>query len=71
MVRRVVGVLVEVGKGNLQPAAVPDLLTGHSDLPARLTAPASGLFLERVFYEPPPDDWPIEPALARLGGPKT
>jgi hypothetical protein len=28
-------------------------------LPAKLTAPASGLFLERVFYDPPPDDWPL------------
>jgi hypothetical protein len=41
---------------------VPALLTRTSDLPPRLTAPASGLFLERVFYEAPPDDWPLVPA---------
>jgi tRNA pseudouridine38-40 synthase len=63
MVRRLVGVLVDVGRGQLDPAAVPDLLRQQSDLPARLTAPASGLFLERVFYEPPPADWPVEPAI--------
>jgi tRNA pseudouridine38-40 synthase len=51
MVRRIVGVLVEVGRGLLQPDAVPALLTSRSDLPAKLTAPASGLFLERVFYD--------------------
>jgi tRNA pseudouridine38-40 synthase len=60
MVRRVVGVLVECGRGELSPAKVPGLLAGSSDLPAKLTAPASGLFLERVFYEPPPANWPLE-----------
>ena len=62
MVRRLVGVIVEVGRGDLPPQAVPDLLGRASGLPARLTAPASGLFLERVFYEEPPEDWPLEPA---------
>jgi len=51
MVRRLVGVLVEVGKGELAPAAAAKLLEGRSELPAKLTAPASGLFLERVFYK--------------------
>ena len=59
MVRRVVGVLAAVGRGELKAAEVARLLTGNSELPARLTAPASGLFLERVFYEPPPADWPL------------
>ena len=51
MVRRMVGVLVEIGRGRLPASAVGTLLTGGSEAPARLTAPASGLFLERVFYE--------------------
>ena len=51
MVRRVVGVLVEVGRGKLQMNDVATLLERASDVPARLTAPPSGLFLERVFYE--------------------
>ncbi|HUL71875.1 MAG TPA: tRNA pseudouridine(38-40) synthase TruA [Vicinamibacterales bacterium] len=51
MVRRIVGVLVAVGRGDLAANEVPRLLAAGSDLPARLTAPASGLFLERVDYE--------------------
>jgi tRNA pseudouridine38-40 synthase len=50
MVRRVVGVLVEIGRGELDPAAASRFLTEASDVPARLTAPPSGLFLERVYY---------------------
>ena len=57
MVRRLVGVLIEVGRGALGASDVEGLLTGHSRLPARLTAPPSGLFLERVLYE---GDQPIE-----------
>ena len=51
MVRRIVGVLVEIGRGALDAADAARLLTEASDAPARLTAPASGLFLERVFYK--------------------
>jgi tRNA pseudouridine38-40 synthase len=66
MVRRLVGVMVECGRGGLTPEEIPALLSGRGDLPARLTAPASGLFLERVFYAPPPPDWPLEPPLLWL-----
>jgi tRNA pseudouridine38-40 synthase len=59
MVRRIVGVLVEIGRGGLTPGAARALLTARSDLPARLTAPASGLFLERVFYKGEPLDVPV------------
>ena len=51
MVRRMVGVLVEVGRGAMPVSGVPQLLTTLSPVPARLTAPPSGLFLERVFYD--------------------
>jgi tRNA pseudouridine38-40 synthase len=51
MVRRIVGVLVEIGRGDLDAAAAAALISGSSDLPARLTAPPSGLFLSRVFYK--------------------
>ena len=50
MVRRIVGVLVNVGSGGLGTGEVEHFLRQRSDLPARLTAPASGLFLERVTY---------------------
>jgi len=51
MVRRIVGVLVEIGRGGLEPGAAAEFLATASTLPARLTAPPSGLFLERVLYE--------------------
>jgi tRNA pseudouridine38-40 synthase len=48
MVRRLVGALVEAGRGQPMP-----------DDPARFTAPPSGLFLERVFYRGEARDQPI------------
>ena len=95
MVRRMVGVLVEIGKGAIDADDVSRLLTGGSSTfarrasafaprasadksadkedpplrtakpelkPAELTAPASGLFLERVFYAGDPRRWPLLPA---------
>ncbi|MGH9941733.1 MAG: tRNA pseudouridine(38-40) synthase TruA [Pyrinomonadaceae bacterium] len=50
MVRRIVGALVEVGRGNLNAAGVSRLLESYSNQPAAWTAPPSGLFLERVLY---------------------
>jgi tRNA pseudouridine38-40 synthase len=54
MVRRMVGVLVAVGRGELRPADVPRMLEEATGESAALAAPASGLFLERVYY--PGDD---------------
>jgi tRNA pseudouridine38-40 synthase len=51
MVRRIVGVLVDIGRGELKTAAIGEFLEGPSDTPAKVTAPASGLFLERVYYK--------------------
>lgn len=63
MVRRMVGVLVECGRGNLARAHVPRMLHAESDLPAQLTAPPSGLFLERVLYPGEVFDRPLRPVL--------
>ena len=67
MVRRMVGVLVEVGKGQLDPDDVVSLLAGNPreglPAPATLTAPASGLFLERVFYDGDQRSLPLIPAV--------
>jgi tRNA pseudouridine38-40 synthase len=60
MVRRLVGVLVEVGRGGLTAESAAAMLQERSELPARLTAPASGLFLERVFYEGDPRDAAVQ-----------
>jgi tRNA pseudouridine38-40 synthase len=66
MVRRMVGVLVEVGKGQIEPDEVTALMAGAKApaiQPARFTAPAAGLFLERVFYDGDPRQFPLRPAI--------
>lgn len=50
MVRRMVGVLVRVGTGELRETDVARLLRSDGSDVARLTAPAAGLFLEQVIY---------------------
>jgi tRNA pseudouridine38-40 synthase len=50
MVRRIVGVLAEIGRGGMRETDAATLLATTSPTPAKLTAPASGLFLERVYY---------------------
>lgn len=62
MVRRMVGILVEIGTGRLPPDAIASLLSQPSGLPARVTAPASGLFLERVYYEGDTRERALKPA---------
>jgi tRNA pseudouridine38-40 synthase len=65
MVRRMVGVLVEVGRGQLTPPDVARFLGQASPIPARLTAPPSGLFLERVLYPGDTLERPLLPALCK------
>lgn len=50
MVRQMVGVLAEVGRGSMKPEGISALLQEQSALPARFTAPPSGLFLEGAYY---------------------
>jgi tRNA pseudouridine38-40 synthase len=50
-VRRMTGVLVEVGRGNISPEEVEGMFKTYTDIPAKLTAPPSGLFLEKVYYD--------------------
>ena len=50
MVRRMVGVMVDVGIGGTSVEKAASFLREDSNIPAKLTAPASGLFLERVYY---------------------
>lgn len=55
MVRRIVGVLVKLGKSEISMADFRQLLDGHCEAKldvAAWTAPASGLFLESVNYPP-------------------
>ena len=62
MVRRLVGVLVEVGRGAMSVDDAVALMAESSPVPARVTAPASGLFLERVYYADDPRDLPVQAA---------
>ncbi len=50
MVRRIVGMLAEVGRGNASVEEFHRLLKFQSNAAAKFTAPPSGLFLEKVLY---------------------
>ena len=50
LVRRIVGILVEVGRGKLAPEEIPGLFRDSTGFVAHHTAPPSGLFLEDVEY---------------------
>ena len=51
MVRRVVGILVEVGRNRKSEKDILVYLNNKSNEPAKFTAPPSGLFLEKVLYD--------------------
>ena len=65
MVRRIVGVLAAVGRGELDASHADAFLaeqTPKSNVtPAALTAPAAGLFLEGVYYEGDKGPGPVKP----------
>ena len=65
MVRRMVGVLAAIGRGELKPADAARLLQDQSAgaAPAALAAPAAGLFLEAVMYMGDPGPGPIKPVV--------
>jgi tRNA pseudouridine38-40 synthase len=51
MVRTIVGTLVWVGRGRMEPAAIPAVLEARDRTRAGPCAPGRGLTLEKVFYE--------------------
>ena len=51
MVRRIVGVLAEVGRGRKSEKDILYYLNNQTNEPAKFTAPPSGLFLEKVTYK--------------------
>ncbi len=51
MVRRMVGVLAEVGRSKMNSYDIKFFLSNKSNIPAKYTAPPSGLFLENVSYK--------------------
>jgi len=54
MVRRMVGALAGIGRGSISAEQLNTWLSTTSDGPAKYTAPPSGLFLERVYYDGEP-----------------
>jgi len=50
MVRRIVGVLIEVGRGRIDKRKVESYFKQYSPEPAQFTVPPAGLYLERVDY---------------------
>ncbi len=50
MVRILSGTLIEIGSGQLPPEAMRDIVAAHDRKAAGITAPAHGLFLEKVYY---------------------
>jgi len=68
MVRRIVGVLAAVGRGELTPADAASMLRARGGqpggvTPAELTAPAAGLFLEWVGYAGDAGPGPVRPVI--------
>jgi tRNA pseudouridine38-40 synthase len=69
MVRRIVGVLAAVGRGEMTPEDAAQYLNlrdraSSGVTPASLTAPAAGLFLEKVLYAGDVGPGPIRPVIA-------
>jgi tRNA pseudouridine38-40 synthase len=50
MVRRMVGIMVEAGRGNISEKRAESYLGAYSPEVAEFTAPPAGLYLHRVYY---------------------
>ena len=50
MVRIIVGTLTEVAFGRISPDDIPDIIESHNRARAGMTAPAEGLYLNKVIY---------------------
>jgi len=53
MVRNMVGTIIDVGRGKIRPEDIPDIFAAKDRRRAGQTAPAKGLTLVQVEYEPP------------------
>lgn len=52
MVRAIVGTLISVGKGKINPAEVANIMNALDRSKAGMSVPAKGLYLTRVEYDP-------------------
>lgn len=53
MVRIIMGTLIHVGQGKKPAHVIPDIIAAGDRHAVRYTAPAEGLYLEKVYYERP------------------
>jgi tRNA pseudouridine38-40 synthase len=51
MVRNIVGTLVEIGRGRMSSEQMRDILESRDRRQAGPTAPANGLFLEKITFK--------------------
>jgi tRNA pseudouridine38-40 synthase len=63
-VRRMTGVLIEAGRGKLKNEDIEAFFKTKSDIPAKLTAPPSGLFLQKVYYKNDEIEYHASPVIA-------
>jgi tRNA pseudouridine38-40 synthase len=59
MVRNIAGTLIDVGRGRIEPDAIPEILAARDRGAAGQTAPPWGLTLMEVFYDSHP--WERQP----------
>ena len=57
MVRKIVGTLIEVGKGRLTPDDIPRLLEARDRSQSGPTVPPQGLYLVSLEYPDPTNSW--------------
>jgi tRNA pseudouridine38-40 synthase len=69
MVRRIVGILAEIGRGKMTEEDLLFFLNNKSDKPAKYTAPPSGLFLEQVLYKGDKLNKELKPPLILINKP--
>lgn len=66
MIRRMVGVLAEIGRHNLSPKDIGEFLKHYSVVPAKFTSPPSGLYLEKIVYSPRDKRKPLQELIPAL-----
>ena len=68
MVRKIVGTLIEVGKGRLAPADIPQIFEARDRSRSGPTIPAEGLYLVALEYPDPTDSLASKPRHESLVG---
>jgi len=57
MVRSMVGTMLDVGLGRMEPREIPEILKTKKRTARVVSAPAKGLCMEKVFYRLPKLAW--------------